>query len=61
MEEGAVSMATKIMTFLTDTVLAGGTKIFDWVTTTEGINYFFYMSILAGMVGLFVRIKNSVR
>lgn len=62
MESGATeTMATKIMSFLSDVILPGGTKIFEWVTTTDGINYFFYMSVLAGMVYLFTRIKNSVR
>ena len=62
MEAGSTAtMATKIMGFLNDIILPGGTKLFEWVTQTDGINYFFYMTIIAGMIGLFSRIKNSVR
>lgn len=61
MEASAATMATKIMDFLTNIILPGGTKIFTWVTETDGINYFFYMSVLYGIVSLFSRIKNSVR
>lgn len=57
----ATTMAEKILSFLSDVVLPGGTKIFEWVTTTDGINYFFYMTVLYGIVSLFVRIKNAVR
>ena len=60
-ETTVLTMAEKILAFLTDVILPGGTKIFEWVTTTDGINYFFYMSILYGIVALFTRIKNAVR
>lgn len=57
MSEG-VTFLTTIESFLT-TALSMGGKVMNWCVTTEPVNYFLGLGLIAGVVGLVYKIKRG--